>query len=358
MPRFHSLTVQSVLQETTDSVILTLGIPESEASTFQFKPGQYLTFRVRMNEEDVRRTYSICSGPSETGLRVGIKKVNGGRFSTWANTELKAGQQVEVMPPMGRFVLPESQPEGSNYVAFASGSGITPILAMLKHVLIARPNDRFTLFFGNRFTGSIMFREEIEGLKNQFPGRFALYHILSGERPDVELFKGRIDSSKVKDLANTLFDLKGTDYFLTCGPGDMIQQVKSTLQELGIEPERILSEMFTVPGAAAQSQGLQVEASIGLDGESNVGVIIDGLTMYFPLSYQGLNVLDAALEAGADVPYACKGAVCATCKAKIMLGAARMDLNYALSQEEVSEGYILCCQAHPESPELIVNFDH
>jgi ring-1,2-phenylacetyl-CoA epoxidase subunit PaaE len=358
MPRFHSLIVQSVLHETNDSVSISLNIPESEASTFQFKPGQYLTFRVRLNEEDVRRTYSICSGPNETGLRVGIKQLNGGRFSTWANTELKAGQSIDVMPPMGRFLLPESHPEGSNYVAFASGSGITPILAMLKQVLITRPKDRFTLFFGNRFTSSIMFREEIEGLKNQFPGRFALYHILSGERPDVDLFKGRIDSVKVKNLANTLFDLAGTDYFLTCGPGDMIQQVKSALQELGIETERILSEMFTAPGAVAQTQGSDVKTASGPEGESNVGVIIDGLTMHFPLAYQGLNVLDAALQAGADVPYACKGAVCATCKAKIVQGSARMDLNYALSPEEVADGYILCCQAHPESPELIVNFDH
>jgi ring-1,2-phenylacetyl-CoA epoxidase subunit PaaE len=358
MPRFHSLIVQSVHHETNDSISLLLDIPESEASTFQFKPGQYLTFRVRLNEEDVRRTYSICSGPNETGLRVGIKKLNGGRFSTWANTELKPGQPIDVMPPMGRFALPESHPEGANFVAFASGSGITPVLAMLKHVLITRPKDRFTLFFGNRFTGSIMFREEIEGLKNKFPGRFALYHILSGERPDVNLFKGRIDSAKVKELANALFDVPSTDYFLTCGPGDMIQQVKSALQELGIESERILSEMFTAPGAIAQTLGSTINPTSKLEGESNVGVIIDGLTMHFPLAYQGLNVLDAALQAGADVPYACKGAVCATCKAKIVTGKARMDLNYALSPEEVSNGYVLCCQAHPESPELVVNFDH
>lgn len=358
MPRFHSLVVQSVFHETSDSVSISLAIPDELRADFAFKAGQYLTFRVRIDGEELRRTYSICSGPEETELRVGIKRLEGGKFSTWANTELNVGQTIEAMSPMGRFVLPESQPEGSHFVAFASGSGITPVLAMIKEILIRRPKDRFTLFYGNRFTSSIMFREEIEGIKNRFPGRLALYHILSGEQPEVDLFKGRIDVEKVKSLSGRLFDLANTDFFMACGPGDMIQQVKSSLQELGINPDRILSEMFTAPGAAAIKKGGSISTATGAEGISQVSVVLDGLTMQFPLNFQGINILDAALEAGADVPYACKGAVCATCKAKIVEGKARMDLNYALSPEEVAEGYVLCCQAHPESTKLVVNFDH
>jgi ring-1,2-phenylacetyl-CoA epoxidase subunit PaaE len=358
MPRFHSLFVKSVFQETPDSVSISLEVPTEEAAAFAFKAGQYLTFRVHLNGEELRRTYSICSGPNERELRVGIKRLEGGKFSTWANTELRQGQSIEVMPPMGRFVLPESDLTGSSYVAFASGSGITPVLAMIKEILIFRPQDRITLFYGNRFTGSIMFREEIEGIKNRFPGRFALYHILSGERPDVDLFKGRIDAEKVKALSGKLFDLSGTDCFLTCGPGDMITQVKLALQDLGVKSEHIRSEMFAAPGAIDWKKAESQRPSSESKGTAKVSVVLDGLTMQFPLDYQGLNILDAALEAGADVPYACKGAVCATCKAKIVEGRARMDLNYALSPEEVENGYVLCCQAHPESPELIVNFDH
>jgi len=358
MPRFHSLAVKSVFHETSDSVSIALEIPEEKTTAFAFKAGQYLTFRIHLNGEELRRTYSICSGPDEKELRVGIKRLEGGKFSTWANTELKAGETLEAMPPMGRFALPESDSQGSSYVAFASGSGITPVLAMVKEVLSRRPQDRFTLFYGNRFTGSIMFREEIEGIKNRYPGRFALYHILSGERPDVELFKGRIDANKVKTLSGKLFDLENTDCYLVCGPGNMIQQVKEGLLDLGIGSERILSEMFTAPGILGTNKVPITNANLGSEGISQVSVILDGLTLQFPLSYQGLNILDAALEAGADVPYACKGAVCATCKAKIIQGKARMDLNYALSPEEVEKGYLLCCQAHPESTELIVNFDH
>lgn len=358
MPRFHSLKVKSVFHETPDSVSISLGLPEEEFMAFAFKPGQYLTFRIALNGEELRRTYSICSGPDESELRVGIKRLEGGKFSTWANTELKAGQTIEVMPPMGRFVLPESHAQGSTFVAFASGSGITPVLAMIKEVLSRRPYDRFTLFYGNRFTSSIMFREEIEGIKNRFPGRLALYHILSGERPEVELFKGRIDASKVHALAGKLFDVENTDFYLACGPGDMIQQVKEGLQELGIGSDRVLSEMFAAPGVLGTKKEPNANSANPTEGSSRVSVILDGLTMQFPLDYQGQNILDAALEAGADVPYACKGAVCATCKAKVIQGKARMDLNYALSPEEVENGYILCCQAHPESTELIVNFDH
>lgn len=358
MPRFHSLVVQSIFHETPNSVSISLAVPEEETAAFAFKAGQYLTFRVHLDGKELRRTYSICSGPEESELRVGIKRLEGGAFSTWANTTLAVGQTLEVMPPMGRFVLPESKPEGSNFVAFASGSGITPVLAMIKEVLTRRERDRFTLFYGNRFTGSIMFREEIEGMKNRFPGRLALYHILSGEYPEVDLFKGRIDADKVKALSGKLFDPSNTDFFLACGPGDMIQQVKTGLQELGVGPERVLSEMFAAPGIASTKKEGPSAHSVGRAGISQVTVVLDGFSMQFPLDYQGANILDAALEAGADVPYACKGAVCATCKAKIIHGTARMDLNYALSPEEVQDGYVLCCQAHPESAELLVNFDH
>ncbi len=359
MPRFHSLVVQSIFHETPNSVSISLAVPEEETAAFAFKAGQYLTFRVNLDGKELRRTYSICSGPEESELRVGIKRLEGGAFSTWANTTLAVGQTLEVMPPMGRFVLPESKPEGSNFVAFASGSGITPVLAMIKEVLTRRERDRFTLFYGNRFTGSIMFREEIEGMKNRFPGRLALYHILSGEHPEVDLFKGRIDADKVKALSGKLFEQSNNRLLFGLRSWRYaIQQVKTIDARIGRGPERVLSEMFAAPGIASTKKEGPSAHSVGTAGISQVTVVLDGFSMQFPLDYQGANILDAALEAGADVPYACKGAVCATCKAKIIHGTARMDLNYALSPEEVQDGYVLCCQAHPESAELLVNFDH
>lgn len=359
MPRFVELEVAEVRPETADSVQVAFKVPEALKEEFAFKAGQYLTLRKEIQGEDLRRTYSLCSAPQDPLLRVGIKKVPGGRFSTWANESLKTGDKIQVMKPMGRFTLPEPPPEGRHVVAFAAGSGITPVLSMLQEVLAGEENSTFTLFFGNKNTGSIMFKETLEGLKNRYPHRFALHHILSRESMDIPLFSGRIDGERCDELCQKLLRPAGGDTYLVCGPGDMIEQVKQRLVERGVAAEQIKFEMFSAPGQKVTDRALEENQAPTLSGEtSRVTVILDGLHTSFDLDKEGAAVLDAALEAGADAPYACKGAVCATCKAKVLKGKSRMALNYALSPEEVEAGFTLACQTHPVDEALILSFDH
>jgi len=359
MSRFHWATVGEVRRETPDSVSFTL-IPESGKELFfPFKPGQYLTFKRSDAEGEIRRTYSICSSPLDEELRVGVKEIPGGRFSGWANKELKAGDKLEIMPPMGRFTLPADLPEGTHLMAFAAGSGITPILSHASTLLRKDPKSRFTLFFGNKSTSTIMFRETLEGLKNRYPNRFSLQYILSREPLEFPLFCGRLNAEKCSAFFRSIAPPQQADYFLICGPNSMLDEVSEALISAGIQKERILLERFTAPGSATKTTepAVQTTTTTSESAESHVTVILDGLTTLFPLEQQGPAILDAALAAGADVPYACKGAVCCTCKAKLTKGKVHMDLNYALSEQELKDGYILTCQSHPTTPEVVVDFD-
>lgn len=352
--QFHKLKVRELCRETADTVSISLEVPESLRDTFRFKQGQHLSFRIDMGDEEIRRSYSICTGTRENDLRVAVKKVEGGAFSTWANEALKVGDELEVMPPQGHFYT-ELSPQNKNlYVAFAAGSGITPVMSILRTTLVEEPLSRFILFYGNRSFDSIIFREQIETLKNVYPERLSVHHVLSRESLGNELFKGRIDTAKCRRFATLLFDPTEVDAFFLCGPEEMVFEVKDTLEEMQAKPKSIHFELFTTVGikkkpAAATAPRERLEAS--------VTVIQDGAQFDFELPSDGSTLLDAAMRAGADLPFSCKGGVCSTCKARILEGQVEMDINYGLEPDEVAAGYVLTCQSHPTTKRLVVSFD-
>jgi len=356
-PRFHALKVKEVKTETADCVSVSFEVPESEKSNFRFKPGQYLTLRTAINGEEIRRSYSICTSPSENDLRVAIKKVEQGKFSTFANETLKAGTVLDVMTPMGKF-SPKEINEAKHYVLIAAGSGITPIMSIAKSVLEANEGNRVTMIYGNKNRNTIIFREAIEGLKNAYMTRFSVYHILSRETMDTALFNGRIDAQKIIDFSETLVNLKSVDEYFICGPEEMLLAVKAQLMNLNIEEEKIHIELFTSSDQnKAAHENWSKEHQNDTADRSQVSVRLDGVTFEMELSYKGDNILDAALKHGADLPYACKGGVCSTCRAKVVEGEVDMEVNYALEKDEVAKGYILTCQAHPKTAKVVVDFD-
>lgn len=353
-PKFHSLTIADVRKETEDTVSVAFQIPEALTEVFSFLPGQYLTLKAMIGGEDIRRSYSLCSAPFENEWRVAIKQVAGGKFSTYANTELKPGMELEVMNPMGNFLV-ETQPEqDKSYVLFASGSGITPILSIAKAILHDEPQSDITLFYGNKGFASIIFREELEALKNTYMDRLRIVHILSRESLGNDIQKGRITEEKAHQLYDAFLAQTTVDGAYICGPEEMILSVKEALMKKGIEESRIHFELFTSSNAKKNAIELPTQSP---KIDSNVTIVIDGEEYDLALSSNGQSILDAAQEAGADVPFACKGGVCCTCKAKIMEGSVSMDVNYALEKDEVEAGYILTCQSHPTSDKLIISFD-
>ncbi|MGD1848542.1 MAG: 1,2-phenylacetyl-CoA epoxidase subunit PaaE [Salibacteraceae bacterium] len=359
MAQFHSLRIKEVRPETQDCVSIAFDVPTDLKDVFQYIQGQYLTLRQDIKGEDVRRSYSICSGPLEVDeLRVAVKKVPGGLFSTYANEHLQTGDALEVMPPMGRFFTELNPENQKHYVAFAAGSGITPIMSILKTVMEIEPNSRFTLFYGNSKTATIIFREELSDLKNRYLGRMVLYHLLSREEQLSDLFNGRLSGEKCERFCDILFDPEDVDEFFLCGPAEMITDVSDTLIERGVDKKKVHFELFTSPGQGKQkTQTQQVVGDAGKQIESSVKVILDGDEIEFPLASNGENILDAALNMGMDVPYACKGAVCCTCRAKVTEGEVNMVMNYALEPEEVEAGFVLTCQCHPVSEKVVIDFD-
>ncbi|GJM32368.1 MAG: phenylacetic acid degradation protein [Saprospiraceae bacterium] len=354
MPRFYSLRVNDIRRETTDCVSVALSIPEQNRDEFNFVQGQYLTMKAVINGEEVRRSYSICSSPTEGELRVAIKEVFSGQFSTYANKKLKIGDHLDVMPPMGKFHTKLDPEKQRHYVSFAAGSGITPIMSILKSVLETEPKSTFTLFYGNRATDSIIFLEQLEALKNIYLDRLSLHHILSREHPGSELFYGRIDQDKCRAFSRHLLDVEEIDEFFLCGPAPMIEDVSEVLRELGVDPKKIHFELFSSEGSTVGRRDISKGPKI----ESMISIKLDGITHHFPLSSDGDTILDAALKGGLDLPYACKGGVCCTCRAKLLEGSAEMEVNYALEPEELEAGYILTCQSHPTSNKLVVDFDN
>lgn len=359
MIHFHPLTIKEVRPETDDCVSLSFDVPEELKHTFRFSQGQSLTMRAKLNGEEVRRTYSLCSSPLDNEWRVAIKKVDGGLFSSYANTKLKKGDVLEVMPPVGKFNTPLNPAQQKHYVAIAAGSGITPILSIINTTLRTEPRSQFTLIYGNRTRASIIFKEELEALKNKFIDRFTIHHVLSREQPDAPVYYGRIDEPKCELLFTRLVDIGKADEFFLCGPEEMIFCVKKFLESKGIGKHHIHFELFTIPGENSSvsrqpSRGRQ-PASEG--PSSSITVKLDGVMFDFQLPAQGQSILDAALAQGADLPYACKGGVCCTCRAKLVEGQVNMEVNYGLEQDEIDQGFILTCQAHPITPKVVVDFD-
>jgi ring-1,2-phenylacetyl-CoA epoxidase subunit PaaE len=357
MIHFHLLRVRKVQKETEDCVSITFEVPEELKYLYQFRQGQSLTVRREFDGEEVRRTYSICSSPHDNQLRVAVKKVDGGVFSTWANEQLVAGDELEVMPPVGKFYTELDPAQKKNYVAFTAGSGITPVLSIIKTTLQTEPHSTFTLVYGNRTKSSIIFKEELEALKDKYLSRFRIYHILSREKTDAEINYGRIDRTKCEALTGKLIDLRNADEFFLCGPEQMIFTVRDYLQEKGMPKEHIHFELFTVPGQKKSTVDTEKKETVDEGPKAKVSVKLDGILFDFDLGHEGQSILDAALQQGADLPYACKGGVCCTCKAKLVEGEVEMDVNWGLEQDELERGYILTCQSHPKTGKVVVDFD-
>ncbi len=356
MPKFHSLKVKDIRRETDECVSVAFAVPEELKDEYGFIQGQHLTLRAEVEGEEVRRSYSICASPEEEELRVAVKQVAGGRFSTFVNRDLQVGDSLDVMTPMGRFFTDLDPTQARSYVAFAAGSGITPVISILKTVLLREPKSVFTLFYGNRRVDSIIFREELEQLKNRFLGRLSLFHILSREMQESPLFSGHIDAEKCETYFSKLVDVADTDAFFLCGPEAMIHSIREVLLDHGVDRNRIHFELFTTPGSQAavrQQRQRPVESTF----ETEVVVTLDGTTFSFPMPPEANSILDAAMETGADLPYACKGGVCCTCRARLIEGEVEMAVNYALEEDEVEAGYILTCQALPTTEKVVVNFD-
>ena len=351
--KFYPLKISDLRRETNDCVSLEFSVPEELLEAFKYAPGQYLTLRTHIDGEDIRRSYSLCSSPLDHSWRVAIKKVDGGVFSTFCNENLKKGDILEVAPPDGRFFpagLAIDAPQ--HYVLIAAGSGITPILSILKTVLRNAPNSQVTLVYGNKNAASVIFREEIEGLKNRYLGRLRVVYILSRERMDTEWQRGRIDAHRVEQLFEKLPDILTGDQFFICGPEEMIANVRDGLEKQGISKSKIHFELF--------GTGKKVAKTISVSGAEHIiahaEIRLDGILYDVPI-HEGQAVLDAALAVGADLPFACKGGVCCTCRAKLTEGTVDMEVNYALDPHEVEAGFILTCQSHPTSPRLKVDFD-
>lgn len=353
---FHPIPVKEVRRETADCVSVLFDIPESLLNDFAFTQGQSLTMRATINGEEVRRTYSICSSPLDKEWRVAIKKVDGGLFSGFANEQLKKGDVIDVMQPVGKFYTPLNPSNRKHYVAFAAGSGITPVLSLIKTTLASEPQSTFTLVYGNRTRSSIIFFEELEALKNKYMQRFNLIHVLTREKTDSPLSFGRINPEKLHELG-AILDYKSIHDFFLCGPEEMIFTVKNFLEEKGIDRKQIHFELFTSPGQPKSVvRTREIEADKG--PSSTITVKLDGRSFDFQLPFTSdVSILDAALQQGADLPYACKGGMCCTCKARLLEGEVMMDVHWGLDEEEIENGYILTCQGHPKSEKVIVDFD-
>lgn len=357
MARFHSLDVVDVRRETRDAVVVTLKPRDADAGLFDFTQGQYLTFRRRFDDEELRRSYSICAGKGEGFLQVGIKRVDGGAFSTWANESLAAGEVLEAMPPMGNFHTPLDPGAARHYLGFAGGSGITPLLSIIKTVLAAEPGSSFTLVYANRQISSIMFREDLEDLKNRYLGRLSVLHVLEAEAQEIDLFTGRIDAAKCAALFKTWIDLASVDTAYICGPEPMMLAIAGALKEHGLADGQIKFELFASGQPGRAKKRVASIAAATSNSTTEATITLDGATRTFRMPKEGTSLLDAALEANLDAPYACKAGVCSTCRAKVLEGEAEMAVNHALEDYEVRQGYILTCQCFPLSDKIVVSFD-
>ncbi len=355
MSKFYPLKVAKVRNETRDTIAVTFAVPSELADSFAYQQGQHLTLRARIGGEDVRRSYSICSAVQDRDLRVAIKRTPGGLFSSWANDTLAPGATLEVMPPMGHFNVPLAAGNARHYVAFAAGSGITPILSIIKTTLLAEPNSRFTLFYGNRASSSVIFKEELMDLKDMYMERLNLAYVMSREQQDIELFNGRITKEKCAAFLQHWIRIEDIDVAFICGPEDMMLGVSSALQEAGLPKQNIKIELFAASIPKHQHKPRQLDALVR--HETEVTVIMDGNHTSFTMDKDKESILDAGLRAGIDMRYSCKGGVCSTCRCKLVDGKVDMDVNYALEDYEIARGFVLSCQSFPVTDKVVVDFD-
>ena len=355
MSKFYPLTVAKVKHETRDAIAVTFDVPDELKDAFAYKQGQHLTLRAMIDGEDVRRSYSICSAVQDKALRVAIKRCAGGLFSNWANEQLQPGVTLEVMPPMGHFNVPLEPGSARHYLGFAAGSGITPLLSIIKTTLQAEPHSRFTLVYGNRASSTVIFRDELTDLKDQYMDRLRLVYVMSREQQDIELFNGRITEEKCGQFLKHWIDIRDIDVAFICGPEDMMHGVSRSLQEAGLEKEKIRIELFAASIPKHEHKPRHIEA--GARHQTEVTVIMDGNAASFTMDKDKESILDAGLRAGIDMRYSCKGGVCSTCRCKVLDGEVEMDVNYALEDYEVRRGFVLSCQSFPFTDTVLVECD-
>ena len=356
MAEFHKVIISDVKRETADTVVLTFDVPEELKDEFRFTQGQHLTLRAMIDGEDVRRTYSLCTSPYDDEWKVAIKQIRDGAFSTFANTSLQSGDRLEIMKPSGQFFVQVDTSKPKNYIAFAAGSGITPMLSIIKTHLSQEPDSTFKLFYLNRTTKSIIFKEEIEQLKNQYFQRFHVFYFLTQEQRDIPFLNGRFDKEKLGILTETFIDVEDTSEAFICGPQEMIFLIRDELVAAGMNKEHIHYELF-FSGKTTESDEHSAKAVEQKVDGVEVTVIDGGREFHFVMDDAYDNILDGALAAGADLPFACKGGVCSTCKCQIKEGSVEMKVNYALEESEVANKFVLSCQAVPTSEKIIVDFD-
>lgn len=358
---FYPLTITDVQPETDSAISVTLGVPEALQSKFRFVQGQFLTLKAEVKGKEMRRSYSICSGVNDSQLRIGIKRVEGGRFSNFANDSFKVGDTLEVMPPQGEFYTELNPANAKNYMCIAVGSGITPILSILKSVLAIEPESRVTLLYGNPSSNTLMFKDELSFIKNRYLERFQWINIMGVEDQGADLINGRIDNKKGYALQKSkLIDIRATDEAFICGPEAMMAEVSRGFRMEGLSESQIHYELFATSASDAQAMLAKAQQRVEAFGEaktSKVTLKVDGRALQFDLATVGQNVLDAGLDQGLELPYSCKAGVCSTCKCKLVEGQVEMDITHALSAAEIKAGFVLSCQAHPISDRVVLDFD-
>lgn len=362
MLTFHPLKVADVRPEGSDALCISFEVPDSLREAYRFLPGQHVGVRAQIAGQEVRRTYSICSAADDRHLRIGVRLHDNGSMSQYLASQLRAGDSIDVLTPTGRFFAEPQPSTARSYCAFAGGSGITPILGIVKNLLASEPGSRFMLFYSNRTTSTIMFAEELLALKDRYPARLSLYFILSREAQEVELFNGRLDRDKVTLLSKAVFDPLQTDAFFLCGPGTMIESVRDTLLGLGVDATRIHTERFAsdMPAGTSQPTAVATQAKpkkAAAEEVAQITITMDGRQRTFAMLDDDATILDAAERVGMELPYSCRAGVCSTCRVKVSRGTAEMEVNYALEPWEVQEGFVLCCQARPTSGELELTYD-
>ena len=351
---FHQLRVVEVTPLTDESVAVTFDLPPPLVPDFTHLPGQHVTLRAVVDGEDLRRSYSISANANGGKLRVGIKRLPGGAFSTWATTRLRAGDRIGVMPPVGEFTIQPDPGTARHRVAIVAGSGITPVLSLVSTTLESEPGSSWTVLFGNRTVNSIMFLDELEALKDRYPARLQLFHFLSREGSDLPLLSGRIDAEKIEIVQGTLLGGRPVDGWYLCGPYDMVTMARDTLSRLGVGEDRIHDELFFA--GPVDLSTLPPEPPPG-EGSVHLTVILDGRAVDTLMTPE-TSILDAALRVRSELPFSCKGGMCATCKGRIEEGEVTMDKNYALVDSEIEAGYVLTCQSHPIGERVVVRYDH
>ncbi len=356
MAQFHTVKIKDIYKETSDCSVITFDIPIILQDTFDYTQGQHLTLKATIDGEDVRRSYSLCSSPVDKEWKVAVKQIPEGIFSTYVNTQLRTGDMIDIMEPSGKFGVPTSKGVPKNYVVFAAGSGITPILSMIKTHLAIEPDATFKLFYLNRTVKSIIFKEAIEQLRNQYFGRLEIFYFLTKEQRDIELFNGRFTSKKLQTLTKAFIDVEDTDEVFICGPEEMIFLIRDELVKAGLDKEKVHYELFVTGLSEEDKQRAARLAEQKVEGVE-ITIVDGGKEFHFTMTDECDTILDAALNAGADLPFACKGGVCSTCKCQVEAGSVEMKINYALEEKEVAQNFVLSCQAVPTSDKVKVNFD-